>query len=581
MSLLLLLTSCLPVLTSARVNVMLIGATGDLANKYLLPAFFDKMITDESLYLIPAATRDEKAGQEYINQALAKMKCYEDLENENNKFGTCDEQKARVKKRVAPYKQIDVSNEEHWKGLAKLISSNDAGTKKMRGNAEKAATADEETGRLIYLAIPPHFVDVSSDFINKHLRPHTEHPGEGAWLRVVIEKPFGLNREQAVEMAEYVYERLSKHEVYRNDHILSKPALKAIRDLHTLNPGFEDRLHKDELARVEVGMYEKADVSDDPIYYNEYGVIRDVMQSHVTELAIAVAMFSDPNAPVSDEGKKSHRDTKSETLAHMRAGESDQLYVAQYAGYNEEVLESLSEEEKVNKTQISQTPTYAFVTMYFDHDDRWEDVPFLLTAGKKMPENKVFVRYVFKDQAYIEIIVANDDVGATIKVSEGPHFSADFIPADKLKGWHEWVDEGDNDHSPVERVLTLTGKNDDNPYASVLENVLKGDSTKFVDDEDLAKSWDVWTAVLTNIHAAYGGNHSATLPVYHEGHMAVMDGETLTVDPMLPGHELTSHDLTDMDFMIGNVFPKGNFGDANTEEEGEYDEESMFVHEDL
>ena len=42
-------------------------------------------------------------------------------------------------------------------------------------------TPQEETGRLIYLAIPPHFVDVSSDFINKHLRPHTEHPGEGAW----------------------------------------------------------------------------------------------------------------------------------------------------------------------------------------------------------------------------------------------------------------------------------------------------------------------------------------------------------------------------------------------------------------
>jgi len=266
------------------------------------------------------------------------------------------------------------------------------------------------------------------------------------------------------------------------------------------------------------------------------------MQSHLTELAVAVAMNTDPYA---DDGGQSHRDTKSETVSAMQAGVVDgQHYVAQYAGYDEQLAASLTEEEH----ERSSTPTYAFVTMYFD-EERWTGVPFVLAAGKKMAENKVFVRYVFQDNGYIEIVVDSDEAGTQIKMFD--HVTK-FDDAYIDKGWDDWTDTGVNEHD--ERVLVLNRKDDHNPYWYVVKHALEGDRTKFVDDEDLSRSWNVWTSVLEKIDEVYGHDPDL-IPVY--GHNTT---NTTEID-------ITSELLGNIDYMIEHLFPEGNFNHGQEHEE--------------
>lgn len=249
-----------------RTNVVLVGATGNLAKKYLLQAFFDQSQMDPGLHLYPAATKSPDIGQPIIDASLAgNVSCVQ---------SACLD----FQRRVHPYTQL--RKEEHWKALAQTLASDTAGS--------------EHAGTLVYLSIPPSVYKSTAALVNKYLRPAS------GWLRVIFEKPFGEDLDSAKDLAAGLSAELAEEEIYRVDHYLGKAGVQAITDFRRAQAAasgntWEDLLSNDHVEQVVVTMMEKENCAGRTGFYDQYGIVRDVLQNHLTEMATLVAMDLTPS----------------------------------------------------------------------------------------------------------------------------------------------------------------------------------------------------------------------------------------------------------------------------------------------
>lgn len=244
-----------------RTNVILVGATGNLAKKYLFQAFYDQAQMQEDLHVYPAATKPAHVGQPIIDATLSgNVTCPE---------AAC----VKFQERVHSYTQL--RNEEHWQGLAERLNRDSNG--------------QPEEGRLVYLSIPPSVYASTAQLVNKYLRP-----SNGGYLRVIFEKPFGSDFDSAKALAQELSNELAEEEIYRVDHYLGKAGVQAITQFRHANrlqgSQWEDLLSNKHVAHVEVAMMEEEDCAGRTGFYDEYGIVRDVLQNHLTEMVALVAM---------------------------------------------------------------------------------------------------------------------------------------------------------------------------------------------------------------------------------------------------------------------------------------------------
>ena len=249
-----------------RTNVILVGATGNLAKKYLFQAFYDQAQMQEDLHVYPAATKPAHVGQPIIDATLTGNV-------------TCPEAACRnFQDRVHSYTQL--RSEEHWQGLAERLNRDSNG--------------QPEEGRLVYLSIPPSVYASTAQLANKYLRP-----ANGGYLRVIFEKPFGSDFDSAKALAQELSNELAEEEIYRVDHYLGKAGVQAITQFRHANQlqgsQWEDLLSKNHVAHVEVAMMEEEDCAGRTGFYDEYGIVRDALQNHLTEMVALVAMDLAPS----------------------------------------------------------------------------------------------------------------------------------------------------------------------------------------------------------------------------------------------------------------------------------------------
>ena len=226
--------------------------------------------------------------------------------------------------------------------------------------------------RLFYLATPPsEFGTILRQLKRAGL---IVPPGGPSWSREIIEKPFGHDLTSARELNDLVSSILDESQTFRIDHYLGKETVQNILVLRFANSIFEPMWNRKYVSHVEITAAETVGVGTRGKFYDQTGVLRDVVQNHLLEL-LALTAMEPPTTGSADD----IRSEKLKVLNALRDQWDDtvprNLVLGQYDGYRQEP----------DVAPDSVTPTYAALRVYIDNW-RWQGVPFYLRAGKAMTD---------------------------------------------------------------------------------------------------------------------------------------------------------------------------------------------------
>ena len=468
------------------VHIVLQGATGDLAKRYLWSAIFDNYVaqlrTDNGCKFnsVTASSREPASRGDDILAALdSTLKCPVTAGTPEQ----CSILKTQFSSLVW-YHQLKY--EEDYSLLAAKQQELD----------EDCATCS--VGKLFYLSVPPHAYSSITKHIHAHLRPK----GDSSWLRVLFEKPFGSDLNSAVSLHNDLGQYLQEDEIYRVDHYLGKNGVKQILSFrHHSKEQLHGYWNNDHVSHIEVVIKEKVDCSGRTKFYNQYGVIRDVFQNHLTEMLTLVTM----------ELLTGERD--SSRIKFLESLLPPRLYntvLGQYDGY---ISHLVSDGVQQNVQNVSRIPTYASVIL-FSRVPQWTGVPFFLTSGKSLGRKSSYIRVAFKDSLsspqYFADSVCNPEI---IFIIQDDHFEVpgilvseyftDIISVVNNKGWKKYtVNTTDFACGPYVYLNVDSDPLSNDAYTDLLLSALCGDRDMFVSTERLFALWKIWSPLLEEIDVA-------------------------------------------------------------------------------
>lgn len=353
--------------------------------------------------------------------------------------------------------------------------------------AERLTELERERGlpgnRVFYLALPPEvFPPTITGLGNAGL---SRAPG---WTRLVVEKPFGRDLRAAQGLNQLVHRFFDESQVYRIDHYLGKETVQNLLVFRFANPLFESSWNRDRIDRVEITVAESAGVGSRARYYDGAGAVRDMLQSHLTQVLTLIAM----EAPTSMKGDDV-RAEKVQVLRSIRPLEPDRLVLGQYqAGApGGEPLVAYRDSEGIARD--SRTATYAAATLYVDNW-RWQGVPFHLRTGKAMAQRLTRVSVTFRPppiclyHGVADYCVAHSDVlHLNLQPDEG--FSLEIE-----------VKEPSTDFRLRTVPLRFEYSEAFGPvpeaYHTLLLDIMEGDHTLFVRGDEAEEAWRVYDSVL-------------------------------------------------------------------------------------
>lgn len=228
---------------------------------------------------------------------------------------------------------------------------------------------------IFYLAVSPSFfTDISNNLAETGCLMGTN--------RVIIEKPFGEDYENAKELNQNLQAHFGENEIYHIDHYLGKQMVQNIISIRKYNPIFSAAWSKDYIQSVQINALEAVDIGERGDFYDATGALKDMVQSHLFQIMSIVAMDLDPEVDTFD-----YEDAPAKLLKDLRPASDieSELAIGQYSGY--------LEHDKIEED--SKTDTFAAVKLFIDNE-RWEGVPFYLRTGKALEAKRTYVSIVFK-----------------------------------------------------------------------------------------------------------------------------------------------------------------------------------------
>ena len=411
------------------------GATGDLAYKQICPA-------------LQGLVRDEGIAIPIVGVAKAGW--------------GLDQLKARAKASIEEHGQF---NAEDFAKLLPLLRYVDGDYNDPRTFQELKQTLGGAQRPIHYLAVPP--------FLFAQVVESLTRVGLNQNARLVIEKPFGHDRESARALNRVLLDSFPEDSLFRIDHFLGKEPVQNIIYTRFANPMFEPVWNRQYVRSIQITMAESFGVDDRGSFYDATGALLDVVQNHL--LQIVANLMMDP--PTGEE-REAERDRKAELLKAVKPLDESSIVRGQYRGYlNVKGVKPDSDVE-----------TFVAIKLFVD-SWRWAGVPIYIRAGKRLPvtANEVVVEYadpprsVFGEKAsgsyYVRTLLSPD-------VSIAIGFRTKH-PGEKMTG--------DN----VELVLTRRSITPMPPYQRLLGDAMRGDNELFGREDIVDAQWRIVEPVLT------------------------------------------------------------------------------------
>ena len=344
--------------------LVVFGASGDLTRRKIFPALYSlavRRLLPERFGVVGVA-RTEQTTKQWI---------------------------AAMKKAVAEHGR-DELEADVWEELAagmRYVATDFADDRGEDAVVEALDALDERRGiegnRLYYLAVPPAAFETIVTELG-------ERRGSAGWTRLIVEKPFGNDRDSAQRLNEILGRHFAEEEVFRIDHYLGKETVQNMLALRFANGIFEPIWNRQFIDHVQITVAESIGIEGRAAFYEQAGAIRDVFQNHLLQLIALTAM-----EPPIDFTADAVRNEKVKVLRSLHTPGPKSVVRGQYGrGFVEgEDVPGYREEPDVGSD--SGTETYVAAKLYVDNW-RWADTPFYVRAGKRMPRRETTIAIQFQ-----------------------------------------------------------------------------------------------------------------------------------------------------------------------------------------
>ena len=428
--------------------VVLVGATGDLARRKLLPGLFHL----SSVGFIPGCRIIGVSLDDIDLEAFRKIA-----------RGALDEFSSRK------------VTESDWNTFAASLDyvSLAAGAPALKAAVERAEqTFGGESRRLHYLSVPPSAA-----------LPAVRMLGEAGLVersRIVMEKPFGTDLTSAVTLNARLHEVFEEDQIFRIDHFLGKEPAQNILAFRFANGLFEPIWNRNFIDHVQIDVPETLGLGRRAGFYEQTGAFRDMVVTHLFQILAFMAM-EPPTAlepsPISEE--------KNKVFRSMLPIQPNDVVRGQYTGYRSE--------EGVN----AESETETFIALKCSIDNwRWAGVPFYLRTGKRLAEGQRIISIAFREPPK-SMFPAGSGVGA-----QGPdHLTFDLADASKMSLSFYGKRPGPGmrlDKLSLQFAMNDTGLLGDvlEAYERLILDAMRGDRTLFTTAEGIERLWQVSTPLL-------------------------------------------------------------------------------------
>jgi glucose-6-phosphate 1-dehydrogenase len=355
---------------------VIFGATGDLTHRLVIP----------SLYNLAAAglLPDRFCVVGIVRRAMSNDALRDSLMQGLKRFATRPVEDAIAERLLECVTAIEADPKQpaSFDGLKEKLERLEA-TRNTGGN------------RLFYLATPP---DAFAPIARELGRVGLLHEQDGAWRRLVVEKPFGTDLASAKALNEELLKLLTEHQIYRIDHYLGKETVQNILVLRFANGIFEPIWNRDHIDHIQITVDEKLGVGHRGSFYDKTGALRDMVPNHLFQLLSLVAM----EPPIRFDAH-SVRSEKADVLSAIQIqSEADALKNSVRGQYSDGRIGDAEVADYRNTEEVSPdstTETYAALKLAIDNW-RWAGVPFYLRTGKALAAKRTEVAIKFKQAPF-------------------------------------------------------------------------------------------------------------------------------------------------------------------------------------
>ncbi len=444
--------------------VVIFGAMGDLSGRKLAPALFNLML-DASIAeptVIIGVSRNPQPVEKFAEH---------------------------LRPRVSEFSRRTVEGPA-WDKFAGMLDyvggefGDDATYLALKARLDAAVQTGSKGNRVFYLSTPPSMFGTILEKLQKHglVERSVQRPGV-IGCRVIVEKPFGRDLQSARALNEMIGSYLDESQIYRIDHYLGKETVQNILVLRFGNSIFEPLWNRNHIDWIEITASETIGIEGRGTFYEQTGVVRDVIQNHLLQVMSLVAMEVPASFQADD-----IRDEKSQVLRSVR-----NLTLNDVANYCQRGQYRTYREEK-GVPPNSEVPTYAAMRFMIDNW-RWQGVPFYVRAGKKLAERLTEVNIHFKN---VPLVLFKEEAAGsvlqpavlTLRIQPQEGISLRFVA--KVPGENINVGNVHMNMSYAEAFKRPIAE----AYERLLLDCMRGDATLFNRRDSVDRAWELIQPVL-------------------------------------------------------------------------------------